>query len=181
VSEKQIPDDELLAIGYRLAKRHGGQHGDRDDAAQDFCLGALKRRVQGGAKTNPRGLEYAAGHRHQRKREKGRWAERRRTAQLNGHDQAVAGNAETLAEEAERAAQIDRILAVLRLKERAVVVLRFGLYGGSPRTQAEVAALAHRSRERIRQIERRAIFRLRKAAGVHICTPFDFSPPQNDF
>lgn len=167
MSDEHIGDDELLAIAYRLAERHGGQHADREDAAQDFCVGALERRAQGGATTNPRGLEYAAGHRRQRKREKGRWAERRRTAQLNGHDQAVASNAENLAERAERRAMVEQMLRVLRLKERAVIVLRFGLAGGGRvHTLEEVASLAHRSRERVRQIENRAISRLRKALGV---------------
>ncbi|MFO8011777.1 MAG: sigma factor-like helix-turn-helix DNA-binding protein [Phycisphaerae bacterium] len=164
--KKPIPDEELLAIGYRLAERHGGQEADTDDAAQDFCLGVLERRARGGAAENPGGYEYVAGHSEQRRGERKRWRARNRTSQLNGHDRSMA-DADPLASlcQGEAAAAVREALADLTELERAVLVLRFGLDGGPTRSQTEVAQLVHRSPQRAGQIERLALRSLRRALG----------------
>jgi RNA polymerase primary sigma factor len=59
-------------------------------------------------------------------------------------------------------ADVARLLGVLTEREREVLCLRYGFDRGHPRTLAEVAALFRLTSERIRQIERRAIERLRK-------------------
>jgi DNA-directed RNA polymerase sigma subunit (sigma70/sigma32) len=58
-------------------------------------------------------------------------------------------------------AEIEKLLAVLDERERYILTLRFGLDRGEPRTPDEVGQLVNLSRERVRQIEARALARLR--------------------
>jgi RNA polymerase sigma factor (sigma-70 family) len=53
------------------------------------------------------------------------------------------------------------MFALLDERERRVLSLRYGLDRGEPRTPEEVGQLVSLSRERIRQIEARALSRLR--------------------
>jgi RNA polymerase sigma factor (sigma-70 family) len=57
--------------------------------------------------------------------------------------------------------EVAKMLDVLDPREREILRLRFGLDRGEPRTLDEVGAHFHLTRERIRQIEARAIFKLR--------------------
>jgi RNA polymerase sigma factor (sigma-70 family) len=57
--------------------------------------------------------------------------------------------------------EVARLLAPLDEREKAVLRLRFGLDRGEPRTLEEVGAIFNLTRERIRQIEARAIAKLR--------------------
>ncbi len=65
-------------------------------------------------------------------------------------------NKENLSEE------IERILETLRPREKDVLKLRFGLNDGNKRTLEEIGQLFGVSRERVRQIETRALNKLRK-------------------
>ncbi len=56
---------------------------------------------------------------------------------------------------------LERALAALPERERRVLVLRFGLDSGTPRTLEEVGAVMGFSRERARQVERDALAALR--------------------
>ena len=56
---------------------------------------------------------------------------------------------------------IDALLGDLKERERQVIVLRFGLEDGHPRTLAEVGKEFNVTRERIRQIEAKALRKLR--------------------
>jgi RNA polymerase primary sigma factor len=47
-------------------------------------------------------------------------------------------------------------------RDREVIELRFGLRDGQPRTLAEVAQLFGVTRERVRQLEKRGLERLRE-------------------
>lgn len=58
--------------------------------------------------------------------------------------------------------ELERVLATLRPRERDVLKLRFGLTDGNKRTLEEIGQLFGVSRERVRQIETRAINKLRK-------------------
>jgi RNA polymerase sigma factor (sigma-70 family) len=58
-------------------------------------------------------------------------------------------------------AEIDKLLAPLQDRERQILRLRFGLDRGEPRTLEEVGAHFNLTRERIRQIETRAMTKLR--------------------
>jgi RNA polymerase sigma factor (sigma-70 family) len=60
--------------------------------------------------------------------------------------------------------QINQLLQVLNERERRVVCLRYGLDRGRARTLDEVGHLFRLSREQIRQIERRALMKLRTAS-----------------
>ena len=57
--------------------------------------------------------------------------------------------------------ELARLLAVLDEREREIVRLRYGLDQGEPRTLEEVGERMHLTRERIRQIESRALCKLR--------------------
>jgi RNA polymerase sigma factor (sigma-70 family) len=57
--------------------------------------------------------------------------------------------------------EIDRLLAALDEREREIIRLRFGLDCGEPRTLEEVGAIFNLTRERIRQIESKAMSKLR--------------------
>lgn len=65
---------------------------------------------------------------------------------------------------------IHRSLAHLSDRERGVVELRFGLRGQQPQTLAEIADHYGISRERVRQIEKEALAKLRKSDLVHLTT-----------
>ena len=56
---------------------------------------------------------------------------------------------------------LDRILKAMDERERKVVELRFGLKGDQPRTLADVSCRFNVSRERIRQIEAKALEQIR--------------------
>ena len=57
--------------------------------------------------------------------------------------------------------ELARLLAVLDERERQILQLRYGLDQGEPRTLEEVGERMHLTRERIRQIESRALCKLR--------------------
>jgi RNA polymerase sigma factor (sigma-70 family) len=59
-------------------------------------------------------------------------------------------------------AQVRSLLDGLTERERRVVYLRYGLDRGKARTLDEVGQLFSLSREQIRQIERRALMKLRE-------------------
>ena len=56
---------------------------------------------------------------------------------------------------------LEQVLAALPERERQVLILRFGLDSGTPRTLEEVGAVMGFSRERARQVERDALASLR--------------------
>jgi len=57
---------------------------------------------------------------------------------------------------------VAKLLTVLTAREREILCLRYGLDRGNPRTLEEVARLFRLTAERIRQIERRALEKLRR-------------------
>ena len=66
--------------------------------------------------------------------------------------------------------EIDKLLAPLDEREREILRLRYGLDRGDPRTLEEVGCALNLTRERIRQIERTALSKLRHPsveAGAH--------------
>jgi RNA polymerase primary sigma factor len=73
-------------------------------------------------------------------------------------------HAEAPSEAATRAllgAHLERVLHTLEYRERVILELRFGLLGEEPKTLEEVGRTFGVSRERIRQIENRAMAKLR--------------------
>lgn len=66
-----------------------------------------------------------------------------------------------LAADSLRRIHIDRALEILNEEESRVVRLRYGLDGGEPRTLSDVGKAFNLTRERIRQIEGRALAKLR--------------------
>jgi RNA polymerase sigma factor (sigma-70 family) len=57
--------------------------------------------------------------------------------------------------------ELERALSMLDDREREVIELRYGLTGGGPRTLSDVGRQLDVTRERIRQIERKALTKLR--------------------
>lgn len=57
--------------------------------------------------------------------------------------------------------ELDRALSMLEPNERRVIALRYGLTGGGPRTLSDVGRELDVTRERIRQVERKALTKLR--------------------
>jgi RNA polymerase primary sigma factor len=68
--------------------------------------------------------------------------------------------------------QIEELLKELGPKEAEVLRLRFGLGGGESRTLQEIGDELHLSRERIRQIENRAITKLRRSGTAQTLRGF---------
>lgn len=63
---------------------------------------------------------------------------------------------------------LERLMAELTAQQQEVLVLRFGLEDGQPLTLAKVGDRLNISRERVRQIEREALTKLRKRkADIH--------------
>ena len=60
--------------------------------------------------------------------------------------------------------QIDQVLSHLQDRERQIIELRFGLFDGRTRTLEEIGGALKLTRERIRQIERKALGRLLSTA-----------------
>jgi RNA polymerase primary sigma factor len=60
--------------------------------------------------------------------------------------------------------EIEEMLDKLPEKERRVVELRFGLRGEEPKTLREIGEILNISRERVRQLETRALRKLRNMA-----------------
>jgi RNA polymerase sigma factor (sigma-70 family) len=54
------------------------------------------------------------------------------------------------------------VLNILRPKERRIIQLRFGFEDGEQRSLSEIAELFGLSRERVRQLETRALYKLKK-------------------
>ncbi len=65
------------------------------------------------------------------------------------------------------ALQVDlaKMMSLLTPQQQQVLTLRFGLQNTQPRTLAQIGTMLNMSRERIRQIERDAISKLRKRKG----------------
>jgi len=58
--------------------------------------------------------------------------------------------------------EVREVLNTLEPRERAVIILRYGLNDGKPKTLEEIGEALGVTRERIRQLELRAIGELRK-------------------
>lgn len=61
--------------------------------------------------------------------------------------------------------QLEELIERLSDRERLIIRIRYGLTDGEPHTLAETGAVANISRERVRQIERRALRKLRCLLG----------------
>ncbi len=71
-----------------------------------------------------------------------------------------------VAAEAARSEEVARALALLDEREGAVLMMRYGIGGGHPRTLSDVGATLGITRERVRQIETRALSKLRDPGAV---------------
>jgi RNA polymerase sigma factor (sigma-70 family) len=63
--------------------------------------------------------------------------------------------------EAMMSGEVDKLLSILDVREREILRLRYGLDQGDPRTLEEVGTSLQLTRERVRQIERAALSKLR--------------------
>ena len=89
------------------------------------------------------------------------------SAQLSDFIQAQTGMTPSdVAVNLIRREQLDQILSRLTDREQDIVRMRYGLDDGSPRTLEEVGQFFHVTRERVRQIELRALKKLRRMGPV---------------
>ena len=70
--------------------------------------------------------------------------------------------------------QMDDVLTTLTEREKKVLRLRFGIGDGYPRTLEEVGAVFKVTRERVRQIEAKALRKLRHVSRSKLLK--DFKP-----
>ena len=68
--------------------------------------------------------------------------------------------------------RIEKVLRTLTFRERAIVKLRYGLLDGHVRTLEEVGKVFGVTRERVRQIEYRALERLQDPERAGGLAPF---------
>lgn len=64
--------------------------------------------------------------------------------------------------------RLDRLLRSLSQREEQLLRIRYGFHDGVARTLAQTGAIFHISRERVRQIESRALGKLRRALELHV-------------
>jgi len=81
-------------------------------------------------------------------------------------DSAAEHAAQREIESQELSTQLAEVLERLDARERSVLEMRFGLSGYEMRSQAEIAAMLGLSRERVRQVERAALAKLRTIPGL---------------
>lgn len=60
---------------------------------------------------------------------------------------------------------VRNLLSFLNPKERHIVRLRFGIEDGKPKSLSEVGNIFGLSKERVRQLESRALYRLKQSLG----------------
>lgn len=62
---------------------------------------------------------------------------------------------------------VRNLLNVLSPKERRIIKLRFGIDGGKQRSLSEIGEIYGLSKERVRQLESRALYRLKQHMNSH--------------
>jgi RNA polymerase sigma factor (sigma-70 family) len=83
-------------------------------------------------------------------------------------DESTSTAAETTVEADLMRAQLHSVLDTLEAREAAVVRMRYGLDGGQPKTLDEIGQAFKLSRERIRQIERETMAKLRHPSRAQV-------------
>lgn len=61
---------------------------------------------------------------------------------------------------------IRNLLNILNPKERRIIRLRFGIEDGKPKSLSEIGDVFGLSKERVRQLESRALYRLKQSLGT---------------
>jgi RNA polymerase sigma factor (sigma-70 family) len=92
------------------------------------------------------------------------------TTELNGLIGDASVDVEGSAMSATLQSEVSQLLRVLDTRERQILELRFGLDRGEPRTLEEVSEHFSLTRERIRQIEARAMTKLRHPSTADAAT-----------
>lgn len=62
--------------------------------------------------------------------------------------------------------ELKKAFSILKPREKDVLCLRFGLFGDKPKTLEEIGAMYDVTRERIRQIESKALSKLKKSKAI---------------
>lgn len=62
---------------------------------------------------------------------------------------------------------VRNLLGILSPKERRIIKLRFGIEGGEQKSLSEIGDMFRLSKERVRQLENRALYKLKQCLGSH--------------
>lgn len=62
---------------------------------------------------------------------------------------------------------VRNLLGILSPKERRIIKLRFGIEGGEQKSLSEIGDMFGLSKERVRQLENRALYKLKQCLGSH--------------
>jgi len=87
---------------------------------------------------------------------------------VEGADMNEAASTDRAMEQFERDQEIKTLLGLLSEREDSIMRYRYGLYDGHPHTLEETGKFFGLTRERIRQIERNAMKRMRKFMNRHV-------------
>ena len=90
-----------------------------------------------------------------------------------GAENPAAGLSQSLLKE-----KLDTVLTSLNTRERTILDMRFGLVDGYGHTLEEIGSLYNVTRERIRQIEAKALRKLRHPTRVHHLQGFLQTQPE---
>ena len=142
--------NKMNRVGRRFLQEHG-REATNEELAKEMGINVEKTREAKKAAQDPISLETPIGEKEDS--HLGDFIEDQKTA--SPEDEAAA----TMRRE-----QVYKMLDTLTEREKGVLALRFGMDDGTPRTLEEVGKHFGVTRERIRQIEGKALKKLKKQA-----------------